>query len=144
MDEKYLRYCGPYCENCSTKAKVEPAARVLYSEMRHAGFEEIMRYLPDGEAFWSFLKGMAEKGACVSCRNGSGDPGCEIRRCAQEKGVEICALCKSYPCKRFSKLFRSYPTLKADNALLCRQAMEQWAKLQDDRKADGYTYLQNK
>lgn len=67
MDEKYLCYCGPYCENYSTKAKVEPAARALYSEMQHAGFEEIMRYLPDGEAFWSFLKGMAEKGACVSC-----------------------------------------------------------------------------
>jgi len=105
MDEKYLCCCGPYCENYSTKAKVEPAARALYSEMQHAGFEEIMRYLPDGEAFWSFLKGMAEKGVCVSCRDGSGDPGCEIRRCAREKGVEICALCNSYPCKRFSKLF---------------------------------------
>jgi len=33
MDRKYACYCGLYCENCAVKAKVEPAARVLFDEM---------------------------------------------------------------------------------------------------------------
>ena len=48
MDKKYMCYCGLYCENCATKAKVEPAAKVLYSEMKKAGFEDIVQFLPDG------------------------------------------------------------------------------------------------
>ena len=43
MDKKYMCYCGLYCENCATKAKVEPAAKVLYSEMKKAGFEDIVQ-----------------------------------------------------------------------------------------------------
>lgn len=30
MDAAYLCYCGLYCENCATKAKVEPAANHLF------------------------------------------------------------------------------------------------------------------
>ncbi len=37
MDNKYIGYCGLYCENCVTKAKVEPAAKVLHDEMKQAG-----------------------------------------------------------------------------------------------------------
>ena len=51
MDKKYACYCGLYCENCAVKVKVEPAAKVLYEEMRAAGFEEIISYIPGGEGF---------------------------------------------------------------------------------------------
>jgi hypothetical protein len=144
MDKNYCCYCGLYCENCATKAKVEPAAKVLYAEMKKAGFEDVIHFLPDGEKFWSFLKGMAEQGACVSCKAGSGDPGCVIRKCAIEKGVEMCAFCEDYPCDNFTKYFEALPVFKHDNALLKEEGWEAWSKLQDERKAKGFTYTETK
>lgn len=143
MDKKYMCYCGLYCENCATKAKVEPAARALHREMKKAGFEGMVKFLPDGDAFWNFLKSMAEEGTCESCQGGSGNPGCEIRICAKEKGVKMCALCESYPCEKFSGFFAGYPAVKEDNALLRESGLEAWAKLQDERKATGYSYAEN-
>lgn len=144
MDKKYMCYCGLYCENCATKAKVEPAARVLHSEMKKAGFEDIIHFIPDGAAFWSFLKSVAEDGACISCKDGSSNPGCAVRICAKEKGVEMCALCDSYPCDKFAEFFAGYPMLKEDNALFRGSGIDAWAQLQDDRRANGYTYSDNK
>ena len=144
MDKKYICYCGLYCENCAVKAKVTPAAKVLYNEMRTAGFEEIIHFIPGGDGFWSFLKDMAENGTCSSCREGSGNPGCVVRICAKDKGVEMCALCESYPCKHFTDFFKGYPILKSDNALLREEGWEGWSKLQDERLASGFVYQNGK
>jgi hypothetical protein len=140
MDKKYICYCGLYCENCAVMAKVTPASKVLYEEMKKAGFEEFIQYVPDGDAFWRFLKSTAENGTCVSCKDGSGNPGCAVRICAKEKGVEMCAMCGSYPCDKFSAFFEGYPVLKSDNALLRDKGIDEWAKLQDERRARRFTY----
>jgi hypothetical protein len=135
----YIGYCGIYCENCAVKARVAPAAKVLFEEMRRAGFEEFIAFMPDGDTFWAFLKGMAEDGTCTSCKDGSGNPGCAVRICARGKGVEICALCEEYPCKEFDAFFEGYPVLRDDNALLREQGIGAWAKLQDERRTKGDT-----
>ena len=140
MNKKFICYCGLYCENCAVMAKVAPASRTLYDEMKKAGFEEIIEQIPGGEAFWPFLKGMAEHGICVSCVDGSGNPGCAVRICAKEKGVEMCAFCAEYPCEKFNAFFAGYPVLMRDNELLREQGLDAWAKLQDGRRASGYTY----
>jgi hypothetical protein len=140
MNTKYICYCGLYCGNCAVKVKVEPASKVLYEEMKKAGFEDVIHSIPDGDKFWPFLKGMAIGGVCVSCKEGSGDPNCAIRRCAKEKGVEMCALCASYPCELFEKYFGEYPLLLNDNALLREKGMGEWSKLQDERQARGFAY----
>lgn len=137
MDRKYACYCGLHCENCAVKVKVEPAAGVLYDEMQKLGFAEIISFFPDGEKFWSFLKGMTTDGICVSCRAGSGNPGCRVRICAKEKGVEMCALCESYPCEHFADFFMGYPMLVHDNAVLREQGWESWERLQEERRAKG-------
>ena len=144
MDKKYICYCGLYCGNCAVKAKVAPAAKVLYNEMKTAGFEDFIKYIPNGDGFWSFLKDMAEKGTCTSCQEGSGNPGCAVRVCAKEKGIETCTLCVSYPCKIFNDFFKGYPLLKQDNALLREKGLEEWAKLQDERHANGFVYQADK
>jgi len=144
MDKKYTCYCGLYCENCAVKAKVAPASKVLYEEMKNAGFEEFISYIPGGDVFWPFLKSMAEQGTCTSCRDGSGNPGCAVRKCAKEKGVEMCALCEHYPCETFAPFFEGYPVLKSDNALLREKGMDEWARLQDERQAKGWTYRDEK
>ena len=144
MNPKYICYCGLYCENCSVKVKIEPAAKTLQEEMKKAGFEEIIQFIPGGDKFWSFLKGMVDPGVCVSCKEGSGNPGCAVRVCAKEKGVEICALCESYPCDKFTAFFEGYPVLKSDNLLLKEKGIEAWSVLQDERKKSGFTYRDEK
>ena len=143
MNKEYICYCGLYCENCAVKARVEPAAQALRDEMKKAGFEEIIRFLPGGEGFWQFLGGMAEDGVCVSCKQGSGNPACPVRVCAREKNVEACALCDAYPCKLFDKFFEGYPVLQHDNTLL-REDPAAWTALQDRRRAEGFTYADNR
>ena len=139
MDKKYTCYCGLFCQNCAVKVQVEPAAKVLYEEMKKAGFEDIIQMIPGGADFWTFLKGMV-KGVCVSCKDGSGNPGCAVRKCAKDKNIEMCALCDSYPCELFVKYFEGYPMLREDNNLLREEGMDAWAKLQDDRHLKGYAF----
>ena len=143
LDQKFACYCGLCCENCAVKVKVEPAARVLYDEMKKAGFEEVIAFIPGGNGFWPFLKGMAEDGVCASCKEMGGDPGCAIRLCAKNKGVDMCAFCEDYPCEKLTAFFGRNPVAEQDNALLRDNGWEAWAALQDKRKADGYTYQEN-
>ena len=140
MDNKYVCYCGLYCGNCAVKVKVEPAARVLYGEMKAAGFEDVISFIPGGDGFWPFLKGMADDGMCVSCQDGGGDPGCAIRICAREKGVGMCALCGEYPCEKMADMLRRLSVLERDNALLRDKGREAWAQLQDERRKKGFIY----
>jgi len=140
MNERYVCYCGLYCENCATKAKVEPAAKTLFHEMKKAGFESVVPFLPDGEGFWRFLKSVAEEGTCVSCKEGSGNPWCAVRICAKDKGVEMCALCEHYPCEKFEEFFATYPILKSDNDLIREKGYNEWNKMQAERKAKGFAY----
>jgi hypothetical protein len=144
MNEKYMCYCGLYCENCVIKVKIEPAAKVLYCEMKKANFENVMDMIPDGKIFWSFLKSMAEDGACAPCKEGGGNPSCAIRVCAEEKAVEMCAFCESYPCDEITQFFEVHPILKDDNTILREEGMEAWSKLQDERKKKGFTYADEK
>jgi hypothetical protein len=144
MDKRFSCYCGLYCENCAVKVKVHPAAKTLYEEMAKAGFADVVDNLPNGGAFWSFLKEVAENWMCVSCREGSGNPGCAVRICAREKGVEMCALCGDYPCELIKKFDAGYPILEYDNALLRKKGWEAWGELQDERHARGYTYSDDK
>jgi len=144
MDKRFMCYCGLYCENCAVKAKIGPASKTLYEEMKKAGFEEIIHFIPGGDGFWPFLKNMAENGVCISCKEGGGNPRCAVRKCAEEKKVDMCALCESYPCGEFAKFFEGYPVLKEDNSVLRDQGMDAWAKLMDERRAGGFTYQDEK
>ena len=144
MNKQYACYCGLYCENCAIKQRVHPAAKHLYEEMKRTDFEGVVNSIPGGDVFWSFLKDIAENWVCASCREGSGNPGCEVRLCAQEKGVEICAFCAEYPCARIDSFDAGYPVLKQDNALLRDKGWEAWGKLQDERRARGFTYSHDK
>jgi hypothetical protein len=144
MDERYACYCGLYCENCAIKRKVNPAAKVLYNEIKNAGFDQALPMIPGGEGFWKFLSELAELWVCTSCREGSGDPECAVRICAKEKGMEMCAFCKSYPCGHIDKLFRGHELLYRDNVLLREKGMKEWLKMQNERCAKGFIYTHEK
>ena len=134
MDKGYACYCGLYCGNCPMKLKVNPAAKVLYDEIRNAGFDRVVLTFPGGDSFWNILEMTAVKMVCTSCREGSGDPECAVRICAKEKGVEMCALCTEHPCEHIGKLYATgHPTLEKDNILLRDKGWEEWGKVQDER-----------
>ena len=38
--------------------------------------------------------------ACAGCLKGDGDPNCEVRTCADEKGLENCAHCEVFACDK--------------------------------------------
>jgi len=111
--------------------------------MKKAGFEDVINFIPGGEGFWPFLKGLAEDGACVSCKDGSGNPGCAIRICAKDKGIDMCAFCGDYPCDKFAAFMEvsvGYSVLEEDNALLRDKGWNTWLELQAKRRAAGFTY----
>ncbi|MCL2671788.1 MAG: DUF3795 domain-containing protein [Clostridiales bacterium] len=140
MDNQHSAYCGLCCENCAVRVHIYPAALALQTEMQRAGFDQVVHAIPGGAEFWGFLGGMVQSGVCPSCRAGGGNPGCRVRVCAREKGVEMCALCASYPCALTETFDAGYPMLKTDNALLRDAGWQAWSDLQDARRAEGYTY----
>lgn len=111
MNKELVCYCGLYCGNCAVKVRIDPAAKVLHREMKNAGFESFIHFMPDGKPFWDFLTGMSETGTCSSCLTGGGNPDCPIRICAKKKNVEACAFCGSFPCSYFDPMLAAYPGL---------------------------------
>jgi len=77
----------------------------------------------------------------TGCRGGKcGDPGCEIRKCAGERKTDVCSSCAEYPCKRFDRLAKTYPTLLADGKRQKEIGLEKWIREQEVRCKTGFCY----
>jgi hypothetical protein len=93
MDEM-IGYCGYNCHLCAARSD-DPAVR---------------QKLVDG---WRKLFGhehyTAENVRCGGCRSDGpiADQQCKARPCAMEKGVESCADCDEFPCKKLGPLMGS-------------------------------------
>ena len=40
MNKEYTCFCGLYCLNCAVKAKVAPASKVLFEEMKRRDLQK--------------------------------------------------------------------------------------------------------
>lgn len=54
---------------------------------------------------------------CDGCKSNSGRifsscRECKIKKCASEKNIESCALCRDYPCGQLLKIFETEPAAK--------------------------------
>ncbi|MHC4618598.1 MAG: DUF3795 domain-containing protein [Planctomycetota bacterium] len=47
-----------------------------------------------------------DMGRCAGCLKGDGDPDCEVRPCADEKGLENCAHCEIFACEKLKARMR--------------------------------------
>ncbi len=92
--QEMIGYCGYNCHVC--------AARSDDSEVRQRLVDGWKKYL--GHEYYT-----AENVKCDGCRSDGrvADQKCEARPCAQQKGVESCALCLEFPCKKVGKLVAS-------------------------------------
>jgi hypothetical protein len=87
-------YCGIWCGSCAvgTSALMEVARRyrALCESLGlgHWGAEGF-----DYEAFLKGLDSISELEGCRGCRKGGGRSGCEIRSCANGRGLSACSSC---------------------------------------------------
>ena len=140
MDLTRVTYCGLYCGLCSNLARSPKQAAALLDTL-----------VKDGMEFWgnedqkALLKDLRKltqiPEGFTGCRGGKcGDPGCEIRKCAGERKTDVCSSCAEYPCKRFDRLAKTYPTLLADGKRQKEIGLEKWIREQEVRCKTGFCY----
>jgi hypothetical protein len=110
--------------------------------MANEGYEFWGQELSGFTEFWGFLTDLCDPDrACPGCRQGGGPPFCGIRKCACQRGVEICTLCKEYPCERVLEIAKGYPTLIADGQRMREIGIEAWIQEQEKRAETGFAYV---
>lgn len=138
---KQVTYCGLYCGLCSNCNRVPRQARELRGTLSKEGIEVWGPGIPDFEKFWRFLNDLATSEDRCSCREGTcGPPFCTIRKCAPQKGVEVCPLCDEYPCTRIFSLAKGYVTMLPDAKRIREIGLDKWIEEQEERKATGFAY----
>ena len=139
-DLKHVTYCGLYCRHCVNYARIPQQAKALYDTMKREGFEYFGPYeSPEFNDFWKHLAKLTKQDKTnPACRGGCGDPGCKVRICAREKGVEICVYCDEYPCEKLDFLVRQYPALLGDGKKLKEMGIDAWLVEQEERCERGY------
>ena len=111
--EDLTTYCGGYCGQCarwkdnatftrlaSAMAELADAHGFQYwmpNEVKEFDYREFRKALD----FFSNKDGwlICKKG----CKQGDGNPYCEIRNCCQKHGINLCFECSEFPCDMIRK-----------------------------------------
>jgi len=93
MDEM-IGYCGYNCGLCAARSD-DPAVR--------------QRLVDGWRKYFGHEEYTAENVRCDGCRTDGriADKQCKARPCARERGVEYCADCDDFPCKKMRHLMAS-------------------------------------
>ena len=105
-----LAYCGLVCQTCpiylATREEDEEVRARMRAEIAQLCREQYgMAYEPEDIT------------ACDGCPTEGGRlfPACKdcaIRKCARQRGLEICAYCDEYVCERLQAFFASEPAAR--------------------------------
>ena len=136
---EFVTYCGLYCGLCSARTRIPSRAAALRQAMDDDGWPYWAQTIPGFPEFWEFLEGLTGD-VCPGCRAGGGDPGCKIRICARDRGVELCNRCADFPCEHIEVLAARYPILIADNRRMQTVGLMRWIEEQDVRVRRGVVY----
>jgi hypothetical protein len=110
--------------------------------MQKEGYEYWGGQLPGFNEFWKFISGLVELESKSSCREGTcGPPFCGIRKCAGNKGVEVCVFCNEYPCSKILGIAKGYTTLLADGQRMKEIGIDKWISEQEERAKTGFAYV---
>lgn len=141
-DLTQVTYCGLYCGLCSQRNRIPQRAGALRDSMHKEAWDLWGQEIPKFREFWSFLNGLAESESRCSCRGGQcGPPFCGIRKCAPQKGVDVCPFCDDYPCERILGLAKGYVTMLADGKRMKEIGLEAWIQEQEERRKTGFSYV---
>ena len=139
--EKYLTYCGLYCELCGARSRTPVKAKELVDTLRRGDFEEWGPSLVEYDHFWKLLNQLAEIPEEKCCKTMKcGHPDCSIRKCAQQKEIETCAFCDRYLCEHIKRFAGSEPLLIQDGFRIKGMGIKAWIAEQEERKKAGFAY----
>lgn len=139
-DLDLLTYCGLYCPICAERGRIPRQAGALKDSMAKEGWNVWGPDIPGFTSFWTFLSNLANPERGCSCRAGGGFPLCEIRPCAQSRGVDVCPSCADHPCIKIEALGERYPNLVADGRRLAEIGAAAWIAEQEERARAGFCY----
>jgi len=142
MTERDLfAFCGLYCGACGLRGLKEPAEEIKRI-LDAYNYGEIAKFIPGMEEYPAFEKILAEftKVFCLGCRQGWGNPGCVIRICAKERGLETCADCKEVPCEKARFIIEGYPEVLENLKRIKHVGVDKWLKEQREKVATGFSY----
>lgn len=143
-----IGYCGIYCGGCGMYrgriiAKVAQDLKELIEAHKYP--EWVPEFGGIDFKFTEFRKGLAyftkKNSGCYcqeSCIDGGGVPGCEIKQCAKNRGVEICFECDEFPCKLFSSFLTRHPEIVEEEKKFKKLGMEKWVASKEEESKKGY------
>jgi hypothetical protein len=139
---KYVTYCGLYCRLCSNLARIPKQANQLGQTLKRGGWDSFGEFcMPGFKNFWEILNTFAELNeSCQGCRGGCGDPECKIKKCAEEKNVNVCSECEDFPCESIKALARKFPTILFDGYRQKEVGLNQWILEQATRVEADFCY----
>jgi hypothetical protein len=140
-------YCGLYCGACDIYQKrIGKAAGELKKIMGIYEFNTFAPQIPGLEEFETFEKVLDNLimifGQCQACRQGGGDPECQIRQCCKEKEIDTCAQCDAMPCDKLNMILDHYPGLKDNLLEIKTSGLEQWSQKQQKQVDKGLRYTE--
>ncbi len=131
-----VTYCGVYCPNCGERCHIPARAEALIKAMKDGKYDD---WCP--APIWEFITNLTDVTVTKSCREETcGATNCAMRKCAQNKGVEVCPLCADYPCEMIQVFARNSPTLLFDGKRMTEIGLEKWIDEQEIRRQNGFCY----
>lgn len=145
---RLVAYCGLHCGECGTyRGKF---FRMLAGELKelieaHDHQDWVPKFGGIDFDYEEFLKGLTYytklESGCFNenpCKEGCQVPGCMIKPCAKERGVEICFECDEFPCKHFSEFLQGHPDIIKESEDFKRLGREKWLRKHIHRIERGY------
>jgi len=113
-----IGFCGIWCGSCLGGNDAIQELTRKYEQIIKRSQSALEKWGPKEFNFNQFIKGLACIKAmplCPGCKNGGGNPTCEIRMCALKKNVTSCSQCDALTeCKNFESLEQNNPKTKEE------------------------------
>ena len=135
LNMRMTAYCGLCCADCIPSRRelfvlldrLEALLRQVqferYAELKAARDPEFNKY----PRFLAMLRKLKTLRCPAPCRDGGGNPSCEVKRCARNHGLDGCWQCaRRRRCAFLDPLRRAHPNLDYHLALIARMGPAEW------------------
>jgi hypothetical protein len=153
--EDLMTYCGGYCGQCALFpgfAALREAAALTAELIDVHGLQNWIpqAWLPEAENkfdFAEFRKGLAFFSDPESfficrkcCQDGGGFSGCTMRKCCQERGLDVCFDCGDFPCNKMEW----HPNMIKRAGEYKRLGKDAWMRQQEKKAKQGFELFTDK
>jgi hypothetical protein len=136
-DAELLGPCGDYCGGCAEyTGLVTETARQLKELVETYAYEFRAGGAFDFAELARTLQWLIDNAGCPGCRQGGGTPFCQVKVCAEEKGLSVCFECEEFPCSKLEDV--ADPDTLDRYARFKELGFDTWLCEQASKAADGY------